>query len=105
MILCEVCHKREAVDPHHIVPKGRTSKKTRAVRAPWCEDRRNKVLLCRECHNKAHTLPGRVCLVHLMAKAYPSWNYNEPPWAEYLAMEPDLDWYSEHRGSEKVTKK
>lgn len=41
MILCELCHVRRAVDPHHRLPRGRGG----------TDDDLNIIHLCRGCHS------------------------------------------------------
>jgi len=91
-VSCVICGA-PAVDDHHVIPKGRTNKKNPA---PWCEDKRNKALLCRACHLKAHTRPGRVNLIHLLAARRPHLDYNEEPWGWYLSLPIREGWYGVH---------
>lgn len=46
-IMCQCCERQEAVDVHHIEPKGMGG----SDQKDFIE---NLIALCRECHNAAH---------------------------------------------------
>jgi hypothetical protein len=79
--ICQVCGDRLAVDEHHIIPKSRTSKKHPAT---WVNDKRNLILLCRDCHDDGQTVSMRkMCIIRMM-ELHPDWDYDVSPWKEYI---------------------
>lgn len=77
---CFIC-RRPGTDVHEIIPRSHTSKKRPAW---WLFDLRNRVLLCRVCHNDMqHTYPARVKLFRELRKRF-RYDYSMKPFTEYL---------------------
>ena len=52
-------------------------------RDPRRDEERNLCLLCRECHDQAHTLPFRTRLLAEMRDRH-EYDYSEAPWRKYF---------------------
>ncbi len=76
---CVVCGKK-AQDIHEIVPRSALPGKRNEglLFSP-----RNRCLLCRNCHEKVHTVWGRVMLLGLLKLKY-GYKYDDQPFARYF---------------------
>jgi len=78
---------KPGVEIHHIVPRSKFGKKGLAIR----DDESNLILLCRECHEKAHTRKSTIALLKYMQWCY-GYEYTDPRFQDYLGdMEVDVD--------------
>ena len=75
---CLLCNRRGA-DVHEIIPKSRFGK----LNMQDCFDIKNRVLLCRLCHEKAHTIEIRKRLLFIMKNKY-GYSYEESIYEKYL---------------------
>lgn len=77
-ILCD----RKGVQVHEIIPRSAFGKKTMHK----CYETKNRVCLCPDCHEKAHTVATRKQLLSLMATKF-GYEYTEQFYQGYLETE------------------
>ena len=70
---------KPGVEVHHIVPRSKFGKNGVEIR----DDESNLILLCRECHEKAHTRRSAIALLKYMQWAY-GYEYTDPRFTDYL---------------------
>lgn len=75
---CILCKSKTNIECHHIIPRSQFSSKD--------IDRdleKNLCILCRGCHNNAHTKTFRTILLESLKKKY-KYDYSMNPWAKFI---------------------